>query len=260
MSKRLISLSLLMTISLLAPANGAQQPSQTPARMAAPAPPRDLTGVWAGSAVMQLEPVPEMTPLGQKLFDEAKPLYGPSALAVADSNDPLVTCDPLGFPRNVFYELRGVEFSHGRNKVVQLFQYQRVWREIWTDGRKLPADVGGTSANAPDARWYGYSVGRWADDYTFVVETTGFNEKAWSDQFGHPRSLNAHVEERYHRIDHDTLELTVTVNDPKIYTKSFVGMKQILRWNPTQELEEQFCVPSEAAEYLSIFKPAAAPK
>jgi hypothetical protein len=95
------------------------------------------------------------------------------------------------------------------------------------------------------------------DDYTFVVNTTGFNENAWADELGHPRSLNARVEERYHRIDHDTLELTVTIDDPKVFTRPFVAMKLVFSWAPTQEFEEQLCVPSEAAEYLSTFTPAA---
>jgi hypothetical protein len=97
------------------------------------------------------------------------------------------------------------------------------------------------------------------DDYTFVVQSTGFNEKSWGDPYGHPRSVNARIEERYHRIDHDTLEITVTFDDPKSYTKPFVAMKQQLRWSPKQEFEEQLCVPSEALEYLSTFRPVAGP-
>ena len=94
-----------------------------------------------------------------------------------------------------------------------------------------------------------------------MVNTTGFNESAWADELGHPRSMHAMVEERYHRIDHDTLEVTVTIDDPKSYTKPYVVMKQqVLHWNPKQEFDEQLCVPSEAAEYLEIVKPAAEEK
>jgi len=255
MKNRFVGLWIALAVFIAVPAF-----AQAPAKTAAPAPRRDLSGVWSGGALMQLESFAEMTTWGQKYFDGVKPLFGPRAVPVADSTDPLVTCDPLGFPRNVLYELRNVEFGQLKNKVVQLFQYQRVWREIWTDGRKLPTTVGGDrsgAADAPDPRYYGYAVGEWIDDYTFVVHSTGFHEAAWGDEYGHPRSVNAKVEERYHRIDHDTLELTVTIDDPKAYTKPFVAMKQQLHWNPKQEFEEQLCVPSEAADYLSTFKPVA---
>lgn len=256
MSNRLIILWVLAAMFVVLPAHGAQQPA-TPAKQSDPAPRRDLTGVWAGGAVMKLEEAPPMTPWAQEIYDAARPLFGPRAFAVAESNDGLVTCDPLGFPRNLLYELRGIEFAQANNKVLLLSQYQRVWREIWTDGRKLPTNTGREIPGTPDTRWYGYSVGAWVDDYTFVVNTTGFNEKSWADEYGHPRSIDARVEERYHRIDHDNLEITVTIDDPKAYTKPFMAMKQVVHWNPKQELEEQLCVPSEAAEYLSIFRPAA---
>lgn len=239
----------------------AQAPIETappPAKPAGPAPRRDINGVWSGAAVMRLEQFPEMTAWGKQYFEEAKPLFGPRALPVAESNHGLVTCDPLGFPQNVMYELRQMEFQATRNKMMQLFQYQRVFREIWTDGRKLPASVGKEAADSVDPRWYGYSIGSWADDYTFVINSTGFNEKAWANALGHPRSVDARIEERYRRVDSNTLELTVTIDDPKAYTKSpFVAMRQQLRLSPKQEFDEQLCVPSEALEYLSIFKPVA---
>lgn len=105
---------------------------------------------------------------------------------------------------------------------------------------------------------YGYSIGSWADDYTFLIQTTGFNEKAWANALGHPRSVDAKIEERYRRIDRNTPELMLSIDDPKAYTKSpFVAMRQQLRLSPKQEFDEQLCVPSEALEYLSIFKPVA---
>ncbi len=219
------------------------------------APVRDLNGVWNGSAVMDLEPVPEMTEWAQERFDAARPFRGPRAVAVSESNDGFRMCDPLGFPRNIFYELRGVEFFETPKKMLMLFQYQRTWREIWTDGRELPTNVGTYEPGAPDPAYLGYAVGRWVDDETFVVNSTGFHEAAWSDPEGHPRSVSARIEERYRRIDHDTLEVTVTIDDPVAYTGPFVAMRQVLSWDPDQEFEEQFCIPSEAIEYMSTFAP-----
>ena len=142
-----------------------------------PIPRRDISGVWLGaSAVPPLEPTAPMTPRGQALFDAARPMYGPRAVPVAETNDPLSTCDPLGFPRIVTHETRGMEFIQTPTKVIELLLFQRIWRDIWTDGRPLPNDVGGPGPNSPDIRRYGYSIGRWEDDSTFLVTTTGAME------------------------------------------------------------------------------------
>jgi hypothetical protein len=85
---------------------------------------------------------------------------------VTEINDPLSTLgDPSGFPRNLLFELRHVQFLHTPHSVVALHMWEKRWRIIWTDGRQLPVD--------PDPRWYAYSVGRWADDSRFVVNRTG---------------------------------------------------------------------------------------
>jgi hypothetical protein len=139
-----------------------------------------------------------------------------------------------------------------------MFQFNRAWREIWTDGRQLPKDVGGNSANAADPRWYGYSVGRWEGDFTFVVDTVGSDERSWLDNAGHPHSIDLHVQERYKRVNHNTLEVTITIDDPKTYTKPFVITNAKFTWIPQQDFEEQFCVPSEESEYQKLIgEPAA---
>ena len=224
---------------------------------AAPASPprRDLSGVWLGPAVPPLEPAAPMTARGQALFDAAKPIWGPRATPVAESNDPLVTCDPLGFPRAVLHEIRGMEFVQSPAKVVQLLQYQRAFREIWTDGRPLPTDVGGSSPQSLDPKLYGYSIGRWVDAATFVVETTGAAETSWGDEYGQPHGLGARIEERYRRIDGNTLEMTVTIDDQEMYQRPFIALKQMLVRG--KELEEQLCIPSVAQRYLEVVaKPA----
>jgi hypothetical protein len=230
----------LLLIGAPALAQRQQQPASAVPKNAAPAPRRDISGHWLGPVSPRKEPPPPMTTLGQQLFNATKPLQGPRAVPIADTNDPLVTCNPEGFPRSALFETRGFAFEHVPRRTLQLLQYQRVWREIWTDGRALPTNVGGSAKDARDPRYYGYSVGTWADDYTFVVTTTGFNEDAWADEQGHPRSMDAKVEERYRRIDHDHLEVSVTIDD--------------------QEFEEQLCIPSEALEYRETFRPVAAGK
>jgi len=221
------------------------------AASSAPAPARDLSGVWAGPPLPKLEEPPSLTPWGQQHYDASKPTWGPRAVGIGDSNDSLITCDPLGFPRAILYETRGFEFVHTPAKTFQLMQYQRVWREIWTDGRPLPSDVGGTNPDSPDPRRFGYSVGRWADDQTFVVETTGTDERTWLDYRGYPHSTSAHFEERYRRAAPDKLELTVTVTDPVAYSRPFVVLNQTFERGARQELEEQLCIPSEALDYFN---------
>lgn len=228
---------------------------------AGPAPKQDVSGVWLGPVIPVREPVPAMTPAGQTIFDSNKPNTGPRGVEVALSNDPLVLCDPLGFPRNVLFETRGFEITSEAKRAIVLYQYQRVWREIWTDGRALPADIGGSGAHSPDPRWYGYSVGKWADDYTFAINSTGMDDRSWLDEFGHPHSVKAQIEERYRRVDANHLELTVNVTDPDNYTKPFEAMKQMFQLSTHDEMEEQMCVPSEAQQYLRVIaKPAAAGK
>jgi hypothetical protein len=216
---------------------------------AGPAPRQDLTGFWATLASERLNAVPPLTPWGQEQFHAHK---NQNEYPVAESNDPIKTCDPLGFPRNMLFQVRGVAFAQMPGKVLELFQFNRVWREIWTDGRELPKNVGGNAADAPDPRWYGYSVGHWEGDYTFVVDTVGSDERSWLDIVGHPHSLELRVQERYTRVDHNNLEVTMTIDDPKTYTKPFVITKANFKWIPQQDFEEQLCVPSEMLEYLKV--------
>src|SRR5436853_49174 len=161
---------------------------------------------WTGPITAKLNPVPPMTPWGQEQFRSHK---NHSQYSEAESNDPMKYCDPMGFPRDMLYDNRGFAFAPMPGKVLQAFQFNRVWREIWTDGRELPKNVGGRSADAADPRWYGYSVGHWEGDYTFVVDTVGSDERTWLDSVGHPHSIDMYVQERYKRVDHNTLEMTM---------------------------------------------------
>jgi hypothetical protein len=219
----------------------------------------DLSGVWIGPAET-LQPTAPMTARGQALFDAAKPLYGPRSVPVAESNDPVNTCDPQGFPRILFLRspLSGMELIQTPNRILQVFYYQRVLRDIWTDGRPLPTDVGGKDPQSPDPRWYGYSTGHWSSDGVFVVETVGAME-TWGDEEGHPHGLGARIEERYRLLDRDSLELVVNVDDTEMFQKRFVASKQVFK--RARELGEQLCVPSVATEYLEVIaRPAAATK
>jgi hypothetical protein len=114
-----------------------------------------------------------------------------------------------------------MRLAQAGDEVIQFFQNNRVWRDIWTDGRKLPGDEA-------DSRWYGYAVGHWEGD-TFVVNSNNFTEGSWLDQYGSPHSDEMTVEERYRRVDHDHLEMTLNITDPKAYVGTWKGDKKIFQ-------------------------------
>jgi hypothetical protein len=184
------------------------------------------------------------TPEGLAALKANKP-SGPGVRQVPASlsNDPMDQCDPIGFPRMELYELRTFELLQNANQVVYLNQYFGNFRVIWTDGRELPKDA--------EPRWNGYSVGKWVDDYTFVVETTGLNPRSWLDHAGRPHSDALRVEERFHRVDHDNMELTVTIYDPKMYAEPWVGLNKFpLHLQPAGfDMQEFLCSPIDFAEY-----------
>ncbi len=120
---------------------------------------------------------------------------------------------------------------------VTLFLYEAdtVFRQIFTDGRKLPAD--------PQPSWMGSSIGRWDGD-TFVVETAGFNDRGPLDVMGHPRSEAMRLTERLRRSNFGHIDVQITVDDPKTYTKP-VTVKLANRLVPDTDLIETFCIEGE---------------
>jgi hypothetical protein len=220
-----------------------------------PAPKRDLSGTWAGPGSSPAIPRgapperPSLTPPGQQLMSQNKPIgkFGP-----AGTNDPHARfCDPFGFPQNMYNEGRALSMATMPNRIVVLLQFMDVWREIWLDGRTLPTNVGGTDKDSLDPTYNGYSVGHWEDDYNLVVDTTGLDERTWLTAAGYPHTVNAHVQERYTRVDHNTMKLSITVDDPKIYTKPFSLGTYNFRWIPNQKIGEWLCVPSQLMKYIT---------
>jgi len=225
----------------------------------APAPKHDVSGIWdpGDNGIQQLgskampedgnpQHQPPLTPEGREALNQNKPSNGLRAVLPADTNDPVVTCDPQGMPREDLYEIRTTQILQTPEKMFLLYTFGKVWRVIWTDGRELPKD--------PEPRWYGYSVGKWVDDYTLVVQTTGLDDRTWIDRAGRPHSDALRVEERFHRADRDHLELSVTIDDPKMYTKPWVALDK-LRFDlqPRDfDVREMICSPSEFAQYNKL--------
>jgi hypothetical protein len=228
----------------------------------APAPRRDISGIWdpgidalhvigvLGASAMPEDGKPQhelpYTPLGREMLNRTKPGSGTRAVLPAEINDPVVFCDPQGMPREDLYELRTLQIFPRTQSVVILYQFGKIWRVIWTDGRELPKD--------PEPRWFGYSVGKWVDDYTFVVQTSGIDERTWIDRAGRPHSADLRVEERFHRVDHDHLELTVTIDDPKMYTKPWVAAYRVPFELQKEDFDvrEMLCSPADVEKYNKL--------
>jgi hypothetical protein len=222
---------------------------------AASAPKRDLSGVWlyqgsgGSEGTAPEKDMPPMTPWAKARFDTEKPGYG--TRAVPGGNDPILQCDPAGFPRIMFFPTP-FEFVQTPAKIIQFFEREHAWRPIWTDGRALPKDA--------DATWYGYAIGHWEGDYTLVVESSGFNDKTWLGSTGYPHSEEMRVTERYQRMDRDTMVYNIRVDDPKAYTKPIIGPERIMKLRPGVEIEEFPCVWSQENSFTQRIREPAAGK
>ncbi len=211
------------------------------AKAQAPAATPDLSGVWrqhspSGARAAALysfnKEDPPMTPWAEALFKANKPSFGPRA--VPDSNDPVnpttgnsIGCFPPGVPR-IYQHPFPMEIIQLSGRVIMLFEFDHFVRQIYTDGRGHNQDLAPT--------WMGDSIGKWEGD-TLVVDSTNFNDKTWLDRGGHPHSEALHLTERIRRVDHDTLEIAFTIDDPKAYTKTWTGGRlAVLQPGPLRRL------------------------
>ena len=152
----------------------------------------------------------------------------------AGRNDP-AHCLPLGIPGADLLSYAPFKIIQTPGLIVILYEVDNTRRQIYTDGRKLPAD--------PQPTWMGYSVGKWEGD-TLVVDSAGFNDKGRLDGFGHPRSEALRVQERFHRRDFGHLDLQVTAEDPKMYTRPLtVKITELLL--PDSDILESICNENE---------------
>jgi hypothetical protein len=161
-------------------------------------------------------------------------------------DDPTAACVVGGVPRSDFvpYPFKILETP---GLVVILYEAIHSYRQIFTDGRALPVD--------PNPAWFGYSVGRWDGD-VFVVETRGFNDNVWRDNAGRPATGSLRVTERFVRRDFGRMDIEVTIDDPKTYTRPWVVV-QSLDFQADNELIEYIC--NENNKYFSLVPNAAPP-
>ena len=183
--------------------------------LSAPAPKRadgkpDISGLWrpaivlVGDIAANLPPgsVP-FQPWAEKLYKERR--------ANNSRDDPTASCIVGGVPRSdlVPYPFKILQLPE---MVVILYEAVHSYRQIFTDGRALPKQ------GEPQPWWYGYSVGRWEGD-TLVVESNNFRDDQWLDIIGSPMTDAARVVERFRRVNFGRMEIDITIEDSKAYTR-----------------------------------------
>ena len=149
-------------------------------------------------------------------------------------DDPHVRCLPDNPPRpwGMPHLTKAV---HTPKLLVLLYEVNAIYRQIFIDGRPLPAD--------PNPSWNGYSTASWDGD-TLVVQTVGFRDDLWIDMSGSPMSDAGKITERIRRPNYGTLELEITVDDPKVYTRPWT-VKTTQSIELDTELIDEFCLENE---------------
>jgi len=151
------------------------------------------------------------------------------------SESPSVRCLPQSIPRTDLMSYAPFKMIQAQDQITVLYELDNTFRQIHIDGRKLPVD--------PQPTWGGYSVGRWEGD-ALVVDIGGFNDRGWLDSMGHPRSEKLHIEERFRRRDFGHMDVTITIDDPVMYTKPFtVKATEVLL--PDSDVLETVCNENE---------------
>jgi len=154
---------------------------------------------------------------------------------------PSVSCLPTGIPLSTLVsEVHKIVQTPGL--IVVMLELDSANRQIYTDGRKHPVD--------PNPSWLGYSVGKWEGD-TLLVDTIGFNDKTQLDLMGHPHSEGMRVLERFHRRDFGHLDMEITIDDPKMYTKPFtIKVTHLLQAD--SDILEYFCENEKDRAHLGL--------
>ena len=177
----------------------------------------DLSGIWEPDGTKFIRNLAaDLKPEDVSMHPWADALYKERLTGALSKQEPDANCLPQGVPKiNAAPVPWRIVQTPGM--VVILYEAFGQWRQVFTDGRPLPTD--------PNPTWLGYSIGKWEGD-TLVVDTIGFNGKAWLDQQGHPASDSLHVTERFRRPVFGQLELQITIDDPKAYTKPWTVLEK----------------------------------
>jgi hypothetical protein len=159
--------------------------------------------------------------------------------------EPHTRCKPSGGARQFVtpYGVELAEFPEIKQMIIFDIGGPHTWRTIYLDGRPHPKDL--------QPSYYGHSIGRWEGD-TLVVETIGFNERAWIDRAGTPHTEKLRFIERFTRTDYDTLRYEITIDDPNAYTRTWSTVPFTINRIPDRELFEYQCQQSNYAHELMV--------
>jgi hypothetical protein len=201
----------------------------SPALAWAQAPPAkrpDLSGFWINQYTPDLS-----TALGrQPPFTD----HGAERWRTVDtSKDPTGFCLPVGPSRAFTAPFPFLLVQHDE-AIAVLFEYQAIWRVFYMDGRPHPEDI----ADYP--YFMGHSIGRWDGD-TLVVDTVGIDERTWLDTAGHEHSAELRLTERFQKTDADTIQWTVTFDDPVFFTRPWSITRTFRRGKPGDRLMGYSC-------------------
>ena len=166
---------------------------------------------------------------GVSLLPSAAKLYQ-ERLARLGKDRPSGHCLPHGIPDAMMVP-SPFKIVHTPGVTFILFEEFVEFRQVFTDGRALPKDA--------QPAWFGYSIGRWEGD-ALIVESSGFNNKSWLDDDGHPHTDALHTIERFRRSDFGHMTMQITIDDPKAYTKPW-GATLHYHLLPDTELIEYIC-------------------
>jgi len=200
----------------------------------------DLSGLWRPVKILIGDIATDLKP-GEVPFQPWAAALYKHRRETHSKDDPTARCIVGGVPRSdlVPYPFKVLQVP---GMVVILYEAVHSYRQIFMDGRELPKD--------PNPNWFGYSVGRWEGD-AFVVETAGFNDNVWLDNFGHPGTERLRVIERFRRTDFGHMDIQITIDDPKAYTKPWT-VTLPLALQPDTELLEYIC--NENNKYLELVR------
>jgi len=143
---------------------------------------------------------------------------------------PVTRCLPHSIPDAMIVPAP-FKFIHSAGLTIILLEEYNHFRQIFTDGRAFPPDM--------QPAWFGYSIGRWDGD-TFVVQTAGFNDKSWlGNGFTHTEQLR--TTERFRRMNLGTMQLQVTIDDPKTFERPWTTQTIWFRLMPDTDFIENIC-------------------
>jgi hypothetical protein len=197
----------------------------------------DLSGVWEPSAPRWLRNLAaDLKPEDVPFQPWARTLYEERAAGLHWKDEPDANCLPQGVPK-ILVAPAPWRVVQTPGYIVFVHEAFNLWRQVFTDGRELAISEDTTPT------WMGYSVGKWDGD-TLVVETRGFNGKVWLDQLGKPSTEALHVTERFKRPNFGNMDIEITIDDPKAYTRPWTVTVEV-GLLPATDLMEFICLENE---------------